>query len=69
MGRKTVSEATKWQKIGMKDGSMINYREIARRLKISENCFKNTMKTLKHHAGSRRLKKLCSVKTVLYFVN
>ena len=69
MGRKTVSEATKWQKVGMKDCSMINNREIARRLKISENCFKNTLKTLKRHAVSRRLKKLCSMKIVLYFVN
>ena len=59
MGRKAVSEAaTKWQIIGMKDGSMISNREIAR-LKISEDCIRNTLKTLKttgciqHHAESR----------------
>ena len=48
----------------MKDWSMINNREIARRSKISEKCIRNTLKTFKmtggilHHAGSRRLKKL-----------
>ena len=66
----------------MKDGSMINNREIARRFKISENSvnirrfkiFENTLKTFKmiggiqSHAGSGRLKKLRSAKTVLYFV-
>ena len=34
MGRKAIREATKWQIIGMKDGSMISNREKARGLKI-----------------------------------
>ena len=33
MGRKAVSEAKKWQVIGMKDGSMISSREVVKRLK------------------------------------
>ena len=63
MGRKAVREATSWQIVGMKCSSMISNREIARRLKILENCVKNTLKTLKttsgiqRHAGSGRLKK------------
>ena len=63
MCRKAVSEATKWQIIGMKDSSMISNREIARRLKVSGNCVRNTPKTLKapggtqRHAGSEKLKK------------
>ena len=52
MGRKAVSEATKWQIVGMKDGSMISYTEIARRLKISENCVRNTLKTFKRQVAS-----------------
>ena len=62
MGRKAVSKAAKWQIIGIKDGSMINNREIARGLKISENCVRNIMKTFKktggiqRYAGSGRLK-------------
>ena len=63
MARKTVSEATKCQITGMKDGSMISYKEIAKRLKISENCVRNTLKIfkttggIKHHAESKRLRK------------
>ena len=75
MGRKAATEATKWQIIGMKGGFVISNREIERRLKISENCVRNILKTLKmtggiqRHAGSGRLKKkLRSAKTVLYFV-
>ena len=66
MGRKAVSELTKW---------MISNREIARKLKISENCVRNTLKTLKttgdiqRHVGLGRLKKLRSAKTALYLVN
>ena len=73
MGRKAVSEATNWEIIGMKDGSMVSTREIARRLKISENCIRNTLKTFKtaggiqHHAGSGRLKKPRSAKAILCF--
>ena len=47
----------------MKDGPMISNRKIAKRLKISENCVRNTLKALKtiggiqRHAGSEKLKK------------
>ena len=73
MGRKVISEATKWQIIGMKGGSMISYKEIPRRLKNSENCVRNTLETLKttggiqRHAGSGRLKKATEHKKSLKF--
>ena len=63
-GQKAVSEATKWQIIGMKNGSMISHREIASRLLISENCFRNTRKTFQKTAK----KILRSANAVLYFV-
>ena len=52
MCRKAVSEATKLQIIGMMDGSMISNREITTRLKISENCVRNTLKTFKTTGAS-----------------
>ena len=53
MGQKSVSEATKWQIVGMKDGSMISNREVARGLKISVNCIRNTLKTFKMIGGTQ----------------
>ena len=44
MGRKAVSEVTNWHIIGIKDFSMISNRELARRLKISENCVIKNLK-------------------------
>ena len=73
MGRKAVSEATNWQIIGIKDGSMISNREIAR-LKISENCVINNLKTfittgVTTSCRIRKVKKKpWNTKTVLYFV-
>ena len=70
MSQKAISEAAKWQIIGIKDDFMIKNREIARRLKISENCVRNTLKTFKttggiqRHVGYGRLKKLRSAETV-----
>ena len=57
----------------MKNGSMISNREIAKILKISENCVRNTLKTLKttggiqRHAGSGRLKKTTELENSLVF--
>ena len=52
---------------------MISNKEIARRLKISENCVRNTLKTLKmtgviqYHAGPRRLRKTTERENSLLF--
>jgi transposase len=43
MGKKSVSMETKWQAIGMHKSNLSN-REIARRLDISENCVRSTLK-------------------------
>ena len=54
MVRKAVSKATKCQIIGMNDGLIISNREIPRKLKILENCVRNTLKILKTTGGIQR---------------
>ena len=58
MGKKSVSEGTKWKIVGIYENIKLSYREIAKRIGVSEFCVRSTLKKYKNNKQIKDLPRI-----------